>query len=330
MVPNRETLLNWWRLLYRIRSFEETIGRLTAAKELPGYVHLYTGQEAVAVGAIQALNDDEWLTSTYRNHGHAIARGLTLDEIAAELWGRVDGVCAGRGGSMHIADQNRGMIGAFGVIAAGLPIAAGAAWAARYQGQRRAALGFFGDGAVNHGWWHETMGFASLFDVGVVYVCESNVYAEATATDYHLVAESIPAMARTYGIAADSVDGMDVVAVHEAVGAALERAREGGGPTVVECKTYRFAGQFEGDQATYRPPEEAERWAERDPLKVFRTVTAPEHGITDDELDAIARKEDAAIVRAIERARELPWPDPATIEFGVFTDDQETIPWRAN
>lgn len=329
MTPDRDTLLDWWRLLHRIRSFEETIGRLTAVKELPGYVHLYTGQEAVAVGAIQALHDDEWLTSTYRNHGHAIARGLSLDEIAAELWGRVDGVCAGRGGSMHIADQDRGMIGSFGVIAAGLPIAAGAAWAARYLGQRRAALGFFGDGAVNHGWWHETMGFASLFNVGVVYVCESNVYAEATATDYHLVAESIPAMARNYGIAATSVDGMDVLQVNEAVSAALERARDGGGPTVVECKTYRFAGQFEGDSASYRPPEEAARWAERDPLLVFRTVTAPQLGITDNELDAIAQQEDDAVRSAVDRARDLPWPDPATIELGVYTNDQETIPWLA-
>lgn len=330
MVPEREKLMDWWRLIYRIRSFEDEIGRLAAVKELPGYVHLCTGQEAVAVGAIQALNDDEWMTSTYRNHGHAIARGLTLNEIAAELWGRVDGVCAGRGGSMHVADQNRGMIGAFGVIAAGLPIAAGAAWAARYLGQRRAALGFFGDGAVNHGWWHETMGFASLFNVGVVYVCESNVYAEATATDYHLVAESIPAMVRSYGITADSVDGMDVVAVNQSVASALDRARDGGGPTVIECKTYRFAGQFEGDKATYRPKEEAEHWALRDPLKIFRTETAPLHNITADELDAIAIEEDVAVAFAIERARGLPWPDPATIELGVFTDDKETIPWLAN
>lgn len=330
MTATPDDARRWWRSMTRIRLFEDAIGAAAASKELPGYVHLYSGQEAVGVGAIDALHEDEWLTSTYRNHGHALARGVPPSDITAELWGRVTGVCAGRGGSMHVADQDRGMIGSFGVIAAGLPIAAGAAWAARYRGEERAALAFFGDGAVHHGWWHEAMGFASLFQTGVVYVCENNLYAEATASDYHLVAESIPAMVRTYGIPAVSVDGMDVLAVNEAVSEALDRARTGGGPTVVECHTYRYAGQFEGDAQTYKPAEEQQHWLGRDPLKRFRSDLAPAVGLSDDELSRIEDEERQVLAEAIELAREAPFPDPSTLTLGVYTDESEVIPWHAS
>lgn len=330
MGTDTEQALRWWRVMNRIRTFEELIGAAAASKELPGYVHLCTGQEAVAVGAIDVLQDDDWLTSTYRNHGHAIARGVELTSVASELWGRADGVCAGRGGSMHVADQNLGMIGSFGLIAAGLPIAAGAAWAAQYRGEPRVAMGFFGDGAVNHGWWHEAMGFASLFEVGVVYVCEHNLYAEATAADYHMVARSIPSMAEGYGIAAVSVDGMDVEAVNIAVAEAVDRARDGGGPSVVEARTYRFAGQYEGDTQSYKPPAEVAEWRDRDPLKLLRVKLGGHPDITEDQLDDIVADELQAAQMAVDHARQAPFPDAKTMPLGLFTNADEEIPWLAN
>lgn len=312
---DHETLGGLWRRMSRIRRFEERVQAEIAADTLPGYVHTYHGEEAVATGVIPLLRDDDWLTSTYRNHGHAIARDVPLEAIAGELYGRATGVCSGKGGSMHVADQHRGMIGGMGIVAAGLPIAAGAALAARYRGKDGVAVAFFGDGAVHQGAFHEAIEFASLFSCGVVFVCENNLYAETTAVDYHLIAGSVCAMVEPYGVPAERVDGMDVLAVRDAASGAIARARSGGGPSLIEAMTYRYGGQYEGDTQRYKPPAEVEYWRGRDPLSGFRASGL----LAEEELDRIdadaTREVDAAFVAA----QAAPWPDLALVTADVYT-----------
>lgn len=313
---DRPTLLELWRLMTRIRQFEDRVHADVEADRFEGYVHCYAGEEAVAVGVIPLLRPDDWLTSTYRNHGHAIARGVPLAAIAGELLGRATGVDGGKGGSMHVADQSLGMIGGMGIVAAGLPIAAGAAFASAYRGEDRVAVAFFGDGAVHQGAFHEALDFAALFRVPVVFVCENNLYAETTAVDYHLVAGSVTAMAAPYRMSAAQVDGMDVFAVRAAAAAAIERARSGGGPSLIEAMTYRYYGQYEGDRQTYKPPFEVERYRAADPLPRFRRATASR--LAGAELDAIeatvAREVDDAFVAA----EAAPWPDASTLTADVY------------
>jgi acetoin:2,6-dichlorophenolindophenol oxidoreductase subunit alpha len=315
--PDRSTLLELWRLMSRIRQFEDHVHAGVEADRFEGYVHCYAGEEAVAVGVIPLLRADDWLTSTYRNHGHAIARGVPLEAIAGELLGRATGVDGGKGGSMHVADQSLGMIGGMGIVAAGLPIAAGAAFASAYQGQDRVAVAFFGDGAVHQGAFHEALDFASLFQVPAIFVCENNLYAETTAVDYHLIAGSVAAMATNYRMPAAQVDGMDVFAVRDAAALAIERARKGGGPSLIEAMTYRYYGQYEGDRQTYKPPLEVERYRAADPLPRFRRATTSL--LTSDELNAIEAEVAREVVAAFVAAEAAPWPDPATLTADVYT-----------
>lgn len=314
---DRETALGLYRLMSRIRQFEDRIHADVIAKRFEGYVHCYAGQEAVGVGVIAQLRADDWLTSTYRNHGHAIARGVPLEAITGELMGRATGVTGGKGGSMHVADQDLGMIGGMGIVAAGLPIAAGAAFAAAYRGEDRVAIAFFGDGAVHQGAFHEALEFASLFRLPVVFVCENNLYAETTAVDYHLLTESVAAMAGNYRMPGVQVDGMDVFAVREAAAEAIERARSGGGPTLLEAMTYRYYGQYEGDTQTYKPPAEVARYRADDPLLRFRASTG---GVLDAaELDSIDRDMTAETEVALAAAEGAPWPDASALTADVYT-----------
>jgi TPP-dependent pyruvate/acetoin dehydrogenase alpha subunit len=312
---DHDTLSGLWRRMTRIRSFEERVQAEIAADTLPGYVHTYHGEEAVACGVIPLLRDDDWLTSTYRNHGHAIARDVPLEAIAGELYGRATGVCSGKGGSMHVADQHRGMIGAMGIVAGGLPIAAGAALAARYRGEDRVAVAFFGDGAVHQGAFHEAVEFAVLFSCGVVFVCENNLYAETTAVDYHLVAGSVCRMVEAFGVPAERVDGMDVLAVRAAAERAIARARAGDGPSLIEAMTYRYGGQYEGDNQRYKPPAEIEEWRAKDPLPAFRTKELLPAGT----LDAIATASRTEVDAAFAAAQAAPWPDLSLVTADVYT-----------
>jgi pyruvate dehydrogenase E1 component alpha subunit len=314
---DRATLLDLWRTMVRIRRFEERVHEETKAKRTEGYTHTAYGEEATAVGVISMLREDDWLTTTYRNHHHAIARGVPLEAITGELLGRTTGVIYGRGGSMHVADQDRGMIGGMGIVAAGLPIAAGAAFAAKQLGQDRVAVSFFGDGAVHQGAWHEALDFAALLQVPVVFVCENNLYAEKTAVDYHLNATSVTAMAAPFGIPAKQVDGMDVFEVRRATQAALERARGGGGPTLIEAMTYRYGGQYEGDTQTYKPPFEVERWWAKDPLDFFRRAVAGRIDAAD--LDDIDRDVQREVDEAWAAAREADWPSTDHMTADVYT-----------
>lgn len=313
----RATLLDLWRRMVRIRRFEERVHLETEEDRTEGYTHTAYGEEATAVGVIALLRADDWFTSTYRNHHHGIARDIPLEGIAAELLGRVSGVARGKGGSMHAADQDSGMIGGMGIVAAGLPIAAGAAFAARRLGQDRVAVSFFGDGAVHQGAWHEALDFAALLQVPVIFVCENNLYAETTAVDYHLNATSVTAMAAPYGIPARQVDGMDIFAVRQATEQAIERARSGGGPSLIEAMTYRYGGQYEGDTQAYKPPWEEAHWRAKDPLGFFRRAVAGRVEMA--ELDAIDMQALRDVDAAWEAARAAEWPSLDELTRDVYT-----------
>jgi TPP-dependent pyruvate/acetoin dehydrogenase alpha subunit len=312
-------LLALWQRMVRIRHFETRVSAIAEANAVDGYLHTYTGEEAVACGIIPLLRDDDWFTSTYRNHGHAIARDIPLHAIAAELYGRASGVCQGKGGSMHVADQHRGMIGGMGIVAGGLPIAAGAAFASSYLGQDRVAVAFFGDGAVHQGAWHEALDFAGLFQCPVIFVCENNLYAETTAVEYHLLADSVAEMTANYRIRSVQVDGMDLFAVRDAATEAIEQARSGGGPSLIEALTYRYGGQYEGDTQTYKPPDEVTHWKQRDPLLRFRAVVTERRLLHDDQLDAVDADATAEVDAAFSAAEAAPWPDLALVTADVYT-----------
>jgi len=303
--------------MVRIRRFEDRVAIVAENNEADGFLHTYSGQEAVACGVIPLLREDDWFTSTYRNHGHAIARNISLEGIAGEVYGKANGVCRGKGGSMHVADQDKGMIGGMGIVAGGLPIATGAAYGYRYLGRDSVSVAFFGDGAVHQGAWHESLDFAALFQCPVIFVCENNLYAETTNIDYHLNAPSISAMTVPYGIPSVQVDGMDVFAVRDAMEEAIDRGRSGGGPSFIEAMTYRFGGQYEGDEQGYKPPKEAAWWHEQDPLLRFRQTV---DGLLDAEvLDAIDEQVTAEVATAFDVAIAAPWPDVSELFTDVYT-----------
>lgn len=318
---DQSSTIDLYRLMSRIRQFEDRIHADVIAKRFEGYVHCYAGQEAVGVGVISQLRPDDWLTSTYRNHGHAIARGVPLEAITGELLGRSTGVTGGKGGSMHVADQNLGMIGGMGIVAAGLPIAAGAAFAAAYRGEDRVAVAFFGDGAVHQGAFHEALEFASLFRLPVIFVCENNLYAETTAVDYHLLTDSVAAMAGNYRMPGIQVDGMDLFAVRDVTAEAIGRARAGNGPTLIEAMTYRYYGQYEGDTQTYKPPTEVAKYRADDPLLRFRASTVGQ--IEPARLDEIDRLMTAEVEAALVAAEAAPWPHPSRLTADVYAS------WKA-
>jgi pyruvate dehydrogenase E1 component alpha subunit len=296
-----------YRTMLTIRRFEERVVDLVNADEIAGVTHEYVGQEAVAAGVCAALEDDDVITSTHRGHGHLIAKGADVGRMMAELLGRVDGLNRGRGGSMHIADVALGSYGANGIVAAGAPIAAGAAWSFRVGGSRRVAVTFFGDGGANQGVLHETMNLAALWKLPLVFVCENNGYAVTLSQD-RSTAGSIVDRAAAYGIAAERVDGMDVEAVLDAADRAVGRARGGQGPTFLECRTYRFFGHHTAERTMklgYRTDEEIERWRERDPVEVVGARLGEE------VRGRIVREVEARLDAAIAFARESPRPDPA-------------------
>lgn len=318
--PSPEEAAQLWSVMTRIRAFETEVARIAESNEADGYLHTYMGEEAVAAGVIPLLRARDWMTSTYRNHGHAIARGVPLEAIAGELFGRTTGVCGGKGGSMHVADQNLGMIGSMGIVAGGLPIAVGAAFASNYLDESRVAVSFFGDGAVHQGAWHESLEFASLFNCPVIFVCENNLYAETTAVDFHLLTESVAAMTAAYRMPAIQVDGMDVLAVRTAARQAIEHARNSGGPVFIEAMTYRYGGQYEGDTQTYKPPSEVAYWRSRDPLPTFRNVAIERGFLTSAQLDFIAETSSHEVEVAFEDARNAPYPDLEVGARDVYTE----------
>jgi pyruvate dehydrogenase E1 component alpha subunit len=317
----KEKLIDMYRKMVRIRFFEEKAVELFLQGQLPGFLHSSIGQEAVAVGACSALRDDDYMISTHRGHGDIIAKGARVDGMMAELFAKKTGYCKGKGGSMHIADLDLGILGATGIVGSGPPIANGAALACQLKGTDQVCLCFFGDGATNTGSFHEALNLAAVWDLPVIFVCQNNLYAESTPQASHQKIPDISIRAKSYGIPGLVVDGNDVVAVYEIVDRAVERARRGGGPSLIECKTYRFLGHYVGDPGTaYRKKEEVEQWREKDPLLVHRKRLLTMGMAADEDLEKI----DGGIQREIEEAvafgQSSPDPQPEEALEDVYVN----------
>jgi acetoin:2,6-dichlorophenolindophenol oxidoreductase subunit alpha len=301
-----------------IRAFEERVAKLFADGRIPGFVHLYAGEEAVAVGVCAHLGDRDYITSTHRGHGHCIAKGVPLREMMAELFGKVGGSCKGKGGSMHIADVSRGMLGANGIVGGGPPLACGAGLTIKRKGTGGVVVCFFGDGAAEQGTTHEGMNLAAIWKLPVVFVAENNQFAESTPVGYHCAASSIADRAAAYNMPGVLVDGYDVVAVHEAAAEAVERARRGDGPSLIEAKTWRYFGHFEGDQVTYRTAEQSAAYREHDPLTWFARQAVDRGLLTAEEVEQRDRAAEAAVDEAIEFADRSPLPAPEEALTDVY------------
>jgi acetoin:2,6-dichlorophenolindophenol oxidoreductase subunit alpha len=313
-----ETLLGMYERMVLIRVFEETTMRQFADGQIPGFVHLYAGEEAVAVGVCTHLSDADFITSTHRGHGHCIAKGVDIAGMAAELMGRQTGICKGKGGSMHVADVERGMLGANGIVGGGFPLACGAALTAKVHGTDAVTICFFGDGAANQGTFHESVNLASIWKLPVVFVCENNGYAEATTFAYHCSVSDIATRAQGYDIPGVIVDGLDAMAMFAAAGEAIDRARRGDGPTLIEAKTYRFYGHEEGDAATYRTAEEVEAHRARDPLTTLGVHLTGNGIATQADLDQMAATAKATVDAAYAAGAAAPWPDPSETLEDVY------------
>ena len=318
--PNDDVLRDMHRRMVRIRVFETEAGRLAEAGKIPGALHLYVGEEAVAAGVMVHLSDDDWITSTHRGHGHLIAKGGAFDRMFAELFGCATGYCRGKGGSMHISNMSLGMLGANGIVGAGPPIAVGAAFSTKFRKTDRVAVSFFGDGASNEGSFHEAANMAALYRLPCVFVCENNGYGEYTAQADHQAIVDVADRAAGYGMPGVVVDGMDAVAVYEAAGAAIERARGGDGPTLLEAKTYRFFDHVgvRGMGLSYRTDEELEEWQKRDPIRQFE-ARLDELGVLSGEQAAAVHDAVLADIKAgIEFAESSPSPAPETLLEDVY------------
>jgi TPP-dependent pyruvate/acetoin dehydrogenase alpha subunit len=298
-----------------IREFETEMHRLFLKGEVHGTTHLSAGQEAVPVGVCMALRPDDYVAGTYRGHGHALAKGTDPEPLAAEMLGRATGVCGGRAGSMNVIDLEHGLVGCFGIVGGSIAAATGAALTASRTG--RVALAFFGDGAVNQGYFHECLNFAQVLGLPVVYVCENNFYGEFTPMQQVTAGRDISARAAAFGLPARVVDGNDLWAVHEAAAEAVDRARSGDGPTLLECQTYRHYGHSKSDPATYRPKEEVERWLGRDPLVIARSRLL-ELGVDEDEVGAAETRAKERMARASDAALAADYPDPAAAPATEF------------
>jgi len=318
MAIAKEKLIDMYRTMVRIRRFEERVSREFADGNIPGSVHVYIGEEAVATGAIAHLRKDDYIMSTHRGHGHMIAKGGQTDRMMAELFAKKTGYCLGKGGSMHIADLDIGMLGAAGIVGSGIPIATGAGLSAKMRGTDQVTLCFFGDGASNLGRFHEGINLGAVWKLPVIYICENNLWAVSVPTSCSLAISNIADRAIGYGIPGIVVDGMDVMAVYEAAGEAVARARRGEGPTLIEAKTYRFRGHFEGDSGTYRPKEEIEEWLKRDPLKSFKEKLLEMKLLTEKKADEIDQEMLAEIDQAVKFAQESPFPEPEETLENVF------------
>lgn len=295
--------------MYRIRRFENSVSELYADSKIPGFVHLYIGEEAVATGICACLTNEDTITSTHRGHGHLIAKGGEPRYMMAELYGKSTGYCKGKGGSMHIADADLGILGANGIVGGGLPIATGSAYAHKLMNKGNVAVAMFGDGATNEGTFHEAMNAASAWDLPMVFVCENNNYGVSTRISRVSNLPSIASRAAGYGMRAHIVDGNDVEAVYSVAQKAVEAARAGFGPTFIECRTFRHHGHFEGEYVNYLLKNEKENWLKNDPI-ILAEERLLETGVSKEEIDAIKAAVDKQIDEAIEFAENSPYPTP--------------------
>ncbi|MGI5877430.1 MAG: thiamine pyrophosphate-dependent dehydrogenase E1 component subunit alpha [Christensenellales bacterium] len=313
-----ERLLDIYHMMHIIRKFEEQAYELFGRNLLRGSVHLYAGQEAIAASVCALLNDDDYITSTHRGHGHCLAKGSDPRYAMAELMGKETGFCKGRGGSMHIADFDRGNLGANAIVGGGIPIATGAALSAKMRGTRQVAVSFFGDGASNQGIFHESLNLAAVWKLPAVYVCENNGFGISVPVRESTSVPDIAVRAAAYGIPGEVVDGNDAIAVYAAAQRAIERARAGEGPTLIECKTYRWFGHWTGDPQVYRTREEVEAWKEKCPIKRLRAELLARGLASAEALDELEARAGRTIAEAVEFALSSPEPDPTRVMDDVF------------
>jgi TPP-dependent pyruvate/acetoin dehydrogenase alpha subunit len=321
---SKENLLGMYRTMQTIRQFESRVRDIFKEGKLPGFVHVSIGEEASATGAAAALTKEDYITSTHRGHGHLIAKGGEVKPMMAELFGKKTGYCKGKGGSMHIANFSLGILGANGIVGAGLPLATGAALAAKVRGSSEVALCFFGDGASNEGTFHESLNIASSWKLPVVFLCENNLYGEFTAGKDVTSVKDIADRARGHDIPGVVLNGNDVVEVYEASCQAVERARKGEGPTLLECKTYRWEGHVVGEEAllgkkSYRPADEIEAWKRRCPLITFEQRFVPDT-FSQAEVEAVQAEVAQSIDDAVQFAQDSPYPEPEEALDDMFSE----------
>ncbi len=310
--------LQWYRQMCRIRAFEREIYEHNKKGMIPGTAHLYIGMEAIAVGACAAMREDDLLTSTHRGHGHCIARGLDLGRMMAEVLGRADGYCRGKGGSMHITNVSRGMLGADGIVGGGIPIAAGAALGMRLKGIPSVVFCFFGDGACNEGSFHEALNFAAVNHLGVVFICENNLWALSTPFQETTAGGSVANRAAAYGMPGQRVDGNDVEVVFNAASAAAARALEGAGPSLIECVSYRWEPHSIFTRRETRPLQEIEEWKQKDPIARYHQFLIDSKEATADELGQIDSEVQAEVEKASTFAKSSPPPGPEIADQDVY------------
>jgi len=319
----KKTALLFYREMNKIRLFELKAAELFMQGLMAGNIHTYAGQEAVAVGACQALKQSDFITSTHRGHGHCLAKGGKANVMMAELFGKSTGYCKGKGGSMHIVDVGLGILGANGIVGAGIPIAGGSALASKVKGTDEVTLAFFGEGASNEGSFHEVINMASAWKLPCIFLCENNKFGVSVCIDRVCNVENLADRAKGYNIPGVIVDGNDVFAVFEAVKTAAELARKGEGPSLIECKTYRHRGHYEGDPQVYKSPEEIEKWKKLDPIISLRTEMLHEKIATAAEIDAVEAEVKAEIEAAVDFAKQSPYPVANQAVVDVYTTDNE-------
>lgn len=301
-----------------IRLFEDKVFELSQKRLVPGTTHLCQGQEAVSVGVNSCLDTTDAITCTYRGHGHCIAKGIEPKVIMAEIFGKSTGCCQGKGGSMHIADSSKGVLGSYAIVGAGIPVAVGAALGAWYRGDRRVAVSFFGDGAVNIGAFHESLNLASVMKLPVVFVCENNLYGEYTPISRSTSVSSIADRAASYSMPGISVDGNAVLAVYSEARKAVDRARSGQGPTLLECKTYRYKGHSRTDAGKYRSDEEVKQWLERDPITLFEEYLKSKGIMSGREEEIVRAEQNRVVEEACEFAENSPYPGAGEVTTNVY------------
>ncbi|WP_224930330.1 thiamine pyrophosphate-dependent dehydrogenase E1 component subunit alpha [Bacillus safensis] len=319
----KEKAIWMYQKMQEIRQFEDRVHALFTKGILPGFVHLYAGEEAVAVGVCAHLNEKDSITSTHRGHGHCIAKGCDLKGMMAEIYGKATGLCKGKGGSMHIADFDKGMLGANGIVGGGFPLACGAALTAKYKKTENVSVCFFGDGANNQGTFHEGINLAAIWKLPVIFIAENNGYGEATPFSYASSCKSIVDRAAGYDIPGIQVDGKDVMAVYQAAEQAIERAKNGEGPTLIECMTYRNYGHFEGDAQRYKTNQEKiEHQEERDAITLFKNELIKQQLLTNGELSNVEAAVTEAIDEAVQFSEESEYPDQTELLTDVYVSYQ--------
>jgi pyruvate dehydrogenase E1 component alpha subunit len=315
---DQELLLGYYKKMLELRELELKVQELYRNARLPGFVHLYVGEEAVAVGVCSNLEPADLIFSTHRGHGHALAKGVPARVVLAELWGKTTGSSGGRGGSMHMYAPEYGFMGTNGIVGAPIPLATGAGLSAKLRKKGQVVVSFFGDGAVNSGSFHEAVNMGTVWDLPVIYVCENNMYATEMAFSRATKNTSVASRAASYGLPGVAIDGQDVIAVHDAAKEAIDRARSGKGPTLIECKTYRYVGHHEGDPGTdYRTREEFQQWKGRDPVKLAKQILL-EYGVDESKIKKVDQEIEALIQEAVEFAEKSPEPKAETVSDHVF------------